>query len=101
MILEVAQVRVDADRAAEFETAIGSAYYLLKETEGYVGHQLRRCMEEGDRYLLTIQWETLEAHTVNFRESERFTTWRSSIGPFFTQPPTVFHYELIHDSATS
>lgn len=99
MILEVAAIQVQPGQEAEFEAAIATAYRLLAETEGYCSHILRRCMEQGDRYLLLIQWETLEAHTVNFRESERFTTWRSIIGPFFAAPPEVMHYEIVHDSA--
>ncbi|MEL7082966.1 MAG: antibiotic biosynthesis monooxygenase [Cyanobacteria bacterium P01_A01_bin.3] len=98
MILEVAAIQVQPGKEAEFEAAIATAYTLLKDTEGYCSHTLRRCIEAGDRYLLQIQWETLEAHTVNFRESERFTTWRSIIGPFFAAPPDVMHYEVVHDS---
>ena len=98
MILEVAAVQVQPGKEAEFEAAISTAYYLLKETDGYCGHTLRRCMEEGNRYQLHIEWATLEAHTVNFRESERFNTWRSIIGPFFAAPPEVMHYETIHES---
>ncbi|MGK7912071.1 MAG: antibiotic biosynthesis monooxygenase [Synechococcus sp.] len=99
MILEVAALQVLPEKEAEFEAAIATAYTLLEETEGYCSHTLRRCLEEGTCYLLQIQWETLEAHTVNFRESERFTTWRSIIGPFFAAPPDVMHYALVHASA--
>ena len=98
MIQEVAAIQVQPGKEAEFEAAIATAYPLLTQTEGYCSHTLRRCMEEGDRYLLQIQWETLEAHTVKFRESESFTTWRSIIGPFFAAPPEVMHYKLVHDS---
>ena len=98
MILEVAAIRIQRGQEAQFEAAIATAYPLLKDTEGYCSHTLRRCLEEGDRYLLQIQWATLEAHTVNFRESENFVTWRSIIGPFFSAPPEVMHYELVHDS---
>ena len=98
MILEVADIRIQSGQETQFEAAIATAYQLLKETEGYCSHTLRRCLEEGDRYLLQIQWATLEAHTVNFRKSENFVTWRSIIGPFFSAPPEVMHYALIHDS---
>ncbi|WP_017325489.1 antibiotic biosynthesis monooxygenase [Synechococcus sp. PCC 7336] len=98
MILEVATVRVQAGKEAEFEAAIATAYRLLKETEGYCSHTLRRCLEQSDRYLLTIEWQTLEAHTVNFRQSDNFVTWRSIIGHFFAAPPEVLHYEIVHQS---
>ena len=98
MILEVAAIQVQSGQEREFETAISTAYRLLEKTEGYRSHHLRRCVEDGTRYLLTIDWETLEAHTVNFRQSENFTTWRSIIGPFFAAPPYGMHYELVHSS---
>ena len=36
--------------------------------------------------------DSVEAHTANFRETERFTTWRAAIGPFFAHPPVVEHF---------
>ena len=48
-------------------------------------------METPDRYLLLVEWETLEDHMVGFRGSEAFVEWRSLIGPYFESPPVVDH----------
>lgn len=50
-------------------------------------------METPTRYLLMIQWENLEAHTINFRESERFMEWRKGESVFFEKPIFVEHFE--------
>jgi heme-degrading monooxygenase HmoA len=60
---------------------------------GYIGHELQRCVETKGRYLLLVRWETVEAHTVGFRQSSAFVEWRTLIGPFFEAPPMVEHYE--------
>jgi hypothetical protein len=46
-----------------------------------------------------IWWETLENHTVDFRESPAFAEWRAIVGPFFAQPPQVEHFTLLAKSA--
>jgi hypothetical protein len=45
-----------------------------------------------------IYWDTLENHMVDFRGSPAFTEWRSIVGPFFTQPPAVEHFNLVGKS---
>ncbi len=94
-VLEVAQFQIHPEQAAEFEAAISQAYRYLTATPGYRDHQLRRCIEHPDQYLLTITWDTIEAHMVTFRESDNFQQWRTLIGPFFAASPQVLHYHLI------
>lgn len=68
---------------------------VIARTSGYMAHQLQRCIETKGRYLLLVEWESLEAHTVNFRESPAFGEWRAIIGPYFAAPPAVEHYETV------
>ncbi len=96
MILEVADFRIQPGRQAEFDAAIrrGLATVISKAT-GYVRHEVRKCIETPERYLLLINWETLENHTVDFRGSPAFAEWRAIVGPFFAQPPMVEHFTLL------
>ena len=41
--------------------------------------------------MLLIDWETVEAHTVEFRGSDRFGKWRALVGPYFDGDPYVEH----------
>lgn len=95
MILEAASLQVVTGQEHAFEEAMVRAAPVIAATPGYIRHELRRCMETKGRYLLLVQWETLEAHTVAFRESPRFGEWRAIIGPFFAAPPNVEHYTSV------
>lgn len=95
MVLEVATLQVRHGEEAAFEEGMRRAAPVIAGSPGYLRHELRRCLETKGRYLLLVQWETLEAHTVGFRQSPRFGEWRAIIGPFFAAPPVVEHYESV------
>ena len=99
MILEVAQIRINAAQAAAFEAAYRQAQQQLSTAEGYIAHELRRCLEQPDLYLLLVHWRRLEDHTVGFRGSPQFQEWRRLIGSFFDGPPSVVHYQSLDDQA--
>jgi len=99
MILEHADIRIELTRAAEFEEAIlRGASTVIAQAKGFNGFKVNRSLESPGRYILMIYWDTLEDHTVGFRESEAFTQWRTIVGPFFLQPPVVEHLELVGKS---
>jgi heme-degrading monooxygenase HmoA len=93
MILEAAVLQVRDGEGAAFEAAMMKAAPLIAGAAGYLSHELQRCVETPGRYLLLVRWETLEAHTVGFRQSAAFGEWRGIVGPLFAAPPVVEHYE--------
>jgi heme-degrading monooxygenase HmoA len=95
MILEVAMLTVYSGQERAFEAAMLQAAPVIASSPGYLGHELRRCVETPGRHLLLVRWETLEAHTVGFRQSPAFTKWREIIGGFFAGPPAVEHYQSV------
>ncbi len=96
MIIEVADFKVRPEDAAAFSEAITrAAAGVLAKAEGYRRHAILACQETAGRFLLTVEWDTLEAHTVGFRQSPAFTEWRAIIGPFFLQPPHVEHFDVV------
>lgn len=72
MILEVAILNVKPTQEADFERAFGQAQRIISAMPGYLSHQLQRCIEHPSRYILLVNWETLEDHTVGFRQSEPY-----------------------------
>ncbi len=99
MILEVADIRIAPGRNAEFEAAIlHGAATVIAGSKGFRGYKVNRGVESGERYLLMIYWETLENHTVDFRQGPLFAQWRAIVGPFFAAPPVVEHFELVAKS---
>ena len=97
MILEAATLNVVPGREAEFESAFAQASSIIASMDGYISHQLQHCLEAPNRYLLLVQWETLEAHTVGFRSSPEYQEWKKLLHHFYDPFPIVEHYELVQD----
>jgi heme-degrading monooxygenase HmoA len=101
MVLEVAILDVIPDQEQDFELAFAKASRIISSMTGYVSHQLQRCMEKQNRYLLLVHWETLEAHTIGFRGSKQYQEWRRLLHHFYDPFPTVEHYELVQNYPAS
>lgn len=96
MILELADIRIQPGQNGAFEEAIGRGIATVaSRAKGFRGFKVNRGIESTERYILQIFWDTLEDHTVGFRQGELFTQWRAIVGPFFAAPPNVEHFELV------
>lgn len=96
MILEIADIRIQPGQQAAFAEAIAHGLRtVIAHAEGCSGYKVNHSMESPERFVLQIFWNTLEDHTVKFRQSEQFTRWRAIVGPFFAAPPLVEHFELV------
>jgi len=92
MILEIAILNVRAGEEAAFEAAMRSARPLIEASPGFGKLELRRCVETPSRYLLLVDWRTVEDHTIGFRQSDRYQEWRKLLHHFYDPFPTVEHY---------
>ncbi len=100
MILELADIRIHPNQNAAFEEAIQHGLStVIHKAHGFRGSKVNRGIENPERYVLQVFWDTLEDHTVGFRQSEAFTQWRAIVGPFFAAPPVVEHFDLVARSA--
>lgn len=95
MIHEIATLTIDPARSDEFEAAVAAARPHFETARGFVSFGLQRSIETPGRYRLVVGWESVEAHMVDFRESEGFQAWRALAGPFFTEPPSVEHVATV------
>jgi heme-degrading monooxygenase HmoA len=93
MILEHAVFAITPGSEGDFEAAIDEAKQLVAATSGFRSLTLRRGIEQPSTYLLLIEWDSVEAHMVGFRESDRFPRWRELIGSYFAAPPVVEHFD--------
>ena len=99
MILEIADIRVQPGRHEEFREAIQrAAETVISRAKGMRGYKVNHCIETPERFILQVFWDTLEDHTVAFRQGPLFAEWRAIIGPFFAQPPHVEHFTLVMKS---
>ena len=99
MILEAVMLNVKPGKETEFETAFKQASALISAIEGYLSHELHRCMETQGKYLLQVRWKTLEAHTVTFRQSPEFQQWKQLLHHFYDPFPVVEHFEEVMSAA--
>ena len=95
MILEVATLDVIAGKESDFEAAFREAAPIISSMKGYVSHTLERCLEKRNRYVLLVQWQTLEDHTIGFRQSAEYQRWKSLLHHFYDPFPTVEHFERV------
>lgn len=95
MILEVAILNLKPGACAEFEAAFAEAEPIIMSMHGYVDHELRRCVEQANRYLLLVNWQCLEDHTVGFRQSHAYAEWKRLLHHFYEPFPVVEHYTAI------
>ena len=95
MILEVVILDIISGKEQEFETVFSEASDIIASMAGYFSHQLQHCLEKENRYLLLVQWETLEVHTVGFRGSPEYQEWKKMLHHFYDPFPVVEHYEMI------
>jgi heme-degrading monooxygenase HmoA len=92
MVLEVALIDVVAGQEDEFAAAYAKGHEVLESTPGCRSVRMTRGIESPSRFVLLVEWDSVEAHEQNFRGTDRFTTWRGHIGPYFAQPPNVEHF---------
>lgn len=96
-MLEVAVLDIIPGKESEFEVAFRDASTIISSMTGYISHQLQHCVENQSRYLLLVNWQTLEDHTVGFRTSPQYQEWKKLLHHFYSPFPTVEHYELVFD----
>ena len=100
MILEIADISIAPGQQAAFEAALQHAVTTVaSKAQGFRGFKINHSIESPERYVLMIYWDTLEDHTVGFRQGPLFPQWRAIVGPFFAKPPVVEHFELVAESA--
>ena len=99
VILEVAMLDVKPGQETEFEAAFEGAQKIISSMRGYLSHQLQKCIEKPNRYILLVNWETLEDHTMGFRQSAEYREWRSLLHHYYDPFPTVEHYRSVYNNS--
>ena len=95
MILEVAILNIKKGQEKQFEKDFAIAGQLISSIKGYMNHSLRKCLEQNNKYLLLVDWENIEDHTIGFRQSDQYLEWKELLHHYYEPFPTVEHYETI------
>ena len=95
MILEVAILNVKIWQEKDFENDFLIASKFISPIKGYLKHSLQKCLEHKNQYILLVEWENLEDHTIGFRESSQYLEWKKILHHYYDPFPKVEHYETI------
>ncbi|MDO5972300.1 antibiotic biosynthesis monooxygenase [Flavivirga aquimarina] len=93
MILEVAILNIKKGLSADFENAFNEAKSIISSMKGYMSHELKKCIEQEDKYILLVNWETIEDHEIGFRKSGEYQKWKALLHHFYEPFPIVEHYK--------
>lgn len=100
MIVELAILETQPGREDDFREGLRAARSVVERAEGYRGSTFYQCVEEPRRFVLTIWWDSVDAHLKGFRAGPLFPEWRSRFGHLLAGPPSAHHYEVIAGSGT-
>ncbi|BDI17949.1 hypothetical protein ANSO36C_37510 [Nostoc cf. commune SO-36] len=95
MILEAVILPIKHGLESDFEATFKKASKILSSMDGYLSHELHKCIEVQGKYLLLVRWKTLESHTIGFRNSVEYQEWKKLLHHFYEPFPTVEHFEEI------
>jgi quinol monooxygenase YgiN len=94
IVYEIAEIDVRPGEEIAFEAAVVKAAPLFKKAKGCRSLELHRTVERPSTYRLFVAWDSVEDHTVSFRNSADFAEWRRIASPYFASPPRVEHVTI-------
>ncbi|MCM2418967.1 antibiotic biosynthesis monooxygenase family protein [Streptomyces sp. RKAG293] len=94
MTVEYIRYRItDPERRPAFEKAYTTAAEQLDLAPQCLGYELSHGVEESDRYVLRIEWTSVEAHEQGFRGGPQFPPFLAAIRPYIGDIEEMKHYE--------
>ncbi|MEV5505369.1 putative quinol monooxygenase [Streptomyces orinoci] len=104
MTVEYIRYRIaDPDRRRAFEKAYAAAVGHLYAAPQCLGYELAHGVEEPERYVLRIEWTSVEDHEQGFRRGPHFPPFLAGIEPYLPDIEEIRHYErtLVVDKSRS
>lgn len=95
MVLEIAQYSAQPGKAEEFQAGLLKGIEIIRKAKGCISATPRRQIEDPEKFIVMIEWETLEDHTIGFRGSPQFLEYRSHLAGLFVEPILAPHFREI------
>lgn len=95
MVLEIAMLQIKESKIDTFEEDFRMASKYIASIPGYLRHSLHKCLEDDCKYMLQVQWQKLEDHTIGFRQSEVYQEWKRVLHHYYDPFPIVEHFQEI------
>jgi heme-degrading monooxygenase HmoA len=90
-VLEHVVLTIDPADAHDFAAAFIEARPLIEGQHGCGGARLLEVIETPGRYVLLVEWATLEDHMEGFRNSAEYPRWSDLLHHFYVTPVVVEH----------
>jgi heme-degrading monooxygenase HmoA len=72
MIVEYTRYKIKDERREQFVKAYEKAAEYLKSSPACLAHELTHCSEEPARFVLRIEWKSVDDHLKGFRHEAGF-----------------------------
>lgn len=95
MVMEIAQLPVKAGQEAAFQAAFAKAAPLIRGSVGCRSLDLRRSVENPSKFMLLVEWDTVDNHVKDFTASPAAAEVGRLVGAFFDGEPSVEHSQSV------
>lgn len=93
MLLERAEILIKEGLEKDFAAAMDDrGLAMLAAVPGLKSVQFGRCVENPSKFMLLVQWESMDAHTA-FTKSPIYTPFLKVFGPF-SKGGSMEHFEM-------
>src|SRR6266446_5072786 len=95
MVVEIAFLRAKECAVEHLREGLRTARDVIAGASGYRGSTFYQGIEDPRSFILEVQWDSVDAHMVGFREGPLLSEWRSHFYQFLDGSPTVRHFTPI------
>jgi quinol monooxygenase YgiN len=94
MIVEYIRYKIDPRRTEEFDDAYRRAGELLDASSHCLRWEASRSVDDPEKQIVRIEWDSAEGHLQGFRQSADFKPFLDATGPFYNDIEEMTHYEV-------
>ena len=94
MVVEIAILEAKPGEADNMRKGLEAARKIISQANGYIDSTFQQGIEDPNRFVLYIKWQTVEDHTNGFRQGPLFPEWRSHWAQYMGGTPNVQHYQV-------
>jgi quinol monooxygenase YgiN len=94
LVVEIVNLEAKPGEAEAMREGLQRAREVIAQSPGYLGSAFHQSIERPERFVLYIQWATVEDHTEGFRKGPLFPQWRAHWAAHMAGPPDVLHYNV-------
>jgi heme-degrading monooxygenase HmoA len=91
---EVAIIKAKPGQGDAMERGLTAARGVISQAAGYQSSRFHRGVEDPERFVLYIEWESVAHHMEGFRNGPLFPRWRAHFGDLMASPPDVQHFTV-------